>query len=650
MSAPSPVAGSAVSHAPDHPFPERLGAVCTSTATHLSVVAEAESVRVRLRHPGTLETHTHELRPDMKSATSAARVWRTRLEGDWLHWQYAYEIEREGKLLCAIVDPWARLVRGGEGYIHRDDLRVVHRPILRPQDAVIYELHTRDFTRDPSSGAKPAWRGKYPGLSQSGTRLNGTPISTGLDHIVELGVNVVQLMPVHAFALPYDHDYEWGYMPLYFNAPSDAYAAGMEIDAPIREFKALVSALHERGLRVTLDVVYNHTFEKWPDRLRSLMALAPNEYFRFKDDGSPWNGSLCGNEFRSESQFGRRFIIDSVKFWVTEFGIDGFRFDLMGLIDQETMTQLVAELHMIDRSLLIYGEPWTAGSTPIEVNNKGRQRSRGWGVFNDDIRDGLRGEVFRPEEAGFLTAGTNAHRVRIGVLGGVGTNPLPTRVAPPTPSFADVPTETINYIECHDNHTLADRLALTTRNDHAVTSDIRDKMNRMGVLTLMTSQGIPFLHSGQEFGRTKDGEDNTYNLGDAINNIDWSAKERHVQLFTFYREAVRMRREHPMFRLATRAEVVESVRFFDDDLGLHMPTATLGWMVTDPTGQDSWERAVVLLNAGRTPATLPLPEGPWLIWTTDGRFERRRDESARVTIRGVHTLQAHCGAVLYRPR
>jgi len=627
-----------------------LGALCTPGATEFRVVAEADAVRVRLRHPGTLQTRIVTLSPEDPAEREAAQVWRTKVEGDWLHWAYEYEIDRNSHTISGIVDPWARLVRGDRGYIHRDDIRVTPRPPLSPQDAIIYELHTRDFTRDAASGAKPAWRGKYPGLAQSGTRLAGTELTTGLDHILELGVNTVQIMPVHAFAMPYDPDYEWGYMPLYFNAPSEAYAAGVELDAPIREFKALVSALHERGLRVTLDVVYNHTFEKWPDRFRSLMALAPNEYFRFKDNNEPWNGSLCGNEFRSESRFGRQFIIDSVKFWVTEYGIDGYRFDLMGLIDQETMTMLVEELHRIDPTLLIYGEPWSAGPTPIEINNKGKQRSRGWGVFNDDIRDGLRGEVFRPEEAGFLTAGTNGHRVKIGILGGVGSDPLPTRVAPPIASFADQPTETINYIECHDNHTLADRLKLTTRHDHSITNDARDKMNRMGVLALMTSQGIPFLHAGQEFGRTKAGEDNTYNLGDAINNVPWHQKEANTGLFSFYRDAVRLRRDHPMFRLATRAEVVGSVQFFDDDLGLHMPSSTLAWMVTDPTGQDSWHRAVVILNAGRSAVSVPLPEGSWLIWTTDGRFERRRDAAARAAVRGTHTLQAHCGAVLYSPR
>lgn len=626
-------------------LPQPLGVTYAPGGSTFAVFAEARKVRLRLTHPGTRQL----IEADLAELPTEPGVFVVHLEGDWLHWSYAYEIEREGRRLGGIVDPWAVLVRDGVGYIAHDTTEVAPRPALEPIDAIIYELHVRDFTRDPACGVKPEWRGTYLGLAQSGTKLESTTLATGLDHIVELGANVVQLMPVHAFALPYNPEYEWGYMPLYYNAPSDKYAASVEIDAPIREFKRLVSALHQNGLRVTLDVVYNHTFERWPDRLRSLMALAPREYFRFKDDGTPWNGSLCGNEFRSESAQGRRLIVESCLYWVREFGIDGFRFDLMGLIDQETMTVVTRALHAVDPTILVYGEPWAAGLTPIEVNGKGKQRGRGWGVFNDDIRDGLRGEVFKPEDHGFLSSGSNAGRVKIGILGGCGTAPsAPTRVAPPVPSFADAPTETINYIECHDNHTLLDRLQMVLKLDPSVTDEDRDRMSRLGMLALMTSQGIPFLHSGQEFGRTKNGHDNTYDLGDQINNIRWSVKELRASLYAFYREAIRLRKEHPMFRLATAGEVRESVRFLDDDLHLRLPAGTIGFVVVDASGADAWERATVLLNGGRGPVVMPLPEGEWSVWTIDGRFERRKD--VRTTASGSVTLGAHSGAVLYRER
>jgi pullulanase len=232
------------------------------------------------------------------------------------------------------------------------------------------------------------WAGRYLGLTERGTRVPGTQVRTGLDHIVDLGVNVVQLMPVHSFSLPYNPVYEWGYMPNDFNAPHPGYASSVELEAPIRELKQMVSSLHEAGLRVTLDVVYNHTAESWARveggreismKLRNMMALAPRSYYRFTEDGAPWNGSACGNEFASETEIGRHFIRESCRYWVERFGIDGFRFDLMGLIDEETMELVAQDLHAIDPTIMVYGEPWAAGPTPIEVNSKGKQKSRGWG-------------------------------------------------------------------------------------------------------------------------------------------------------------------------------------------------------------------------------------------------------------------------------
>ncbi len=615
-----------------------LGARPGKEGCSFAVFAEAEAVRVRLTHPGTRATVVRE----MERAPGEPGVWVTAIDRDLRGWSYSFELERGGAILADIVDPWARLVRKGRGYVCADETEVTPRPHLDPADAIIYELHVRDFTRDRACGVKPAWRGKYLGLAQPGTRLEGTEIATGLDHIAELGVNTVQLMPVHAFAMPYDPEYEWGYMPLYYNAPEETYASSVELEAPVKEFKRLVSAIHERGMRVTLDVVYNHTAEKWPGRLRSLMALAPREYFRFKDDGEPWDGSACGNEFRSESAQGRRFVVESVLHWVDHFGVDGFRFDLMGLMDVETMEIIAREIHAIDPTILVYGEPWAGGPAGIEITDKGKQRGRGWAVFNDEIRDGLRGSVFDLEDFGFLNGGTDRAQVKSGIVGGVRT-------------FADSPLESINYVECHDNHTLEDRLRLThakarlegrSEGDH-------DRMSRLAVLVLMTSQGIPFLHSGQEFGRTKHGEDNTYNLGDVVNNIRWADKDQNFRRFAFYRDAIAMRRAHPMFRLTSKADVERAVRFFDDDLGIEIPEGTIAFQVKDVTGQDAWERALVLLNGTGEAHEFPLPAlsggEDWTVCTTCGAFDGRLS-GGKMHASGAHRVDAHAGAVLFHPR
>lgn len=609
-----------------------MGADYTPEATTFTAFAEADRLSVRLVHPGTLMEH----RAEMAAVPGQAGVFSVRVPGDWKLWAYSYELERSGRQLVDIVDPWARLVRRGRGFVVPVGVgRVVPRPALRPSRAMIYELHLQDFTRDPACGVRPAWQGKYLGLSQPGTTLDGTRIATGLDHLLDLGVNVVQIMPVHGFAMPYDLEYEWGYMPLHFNTPEEHYVSGTELDAPVTEFRWLVSMLHERGLRVTLDVVYNHTAERPADNLHALMAMAPQAYFRWKEDGTPWNGSGTGNEFRSDSPQGRRFIIDSCKYWVNEFGIDGFRFDLMGLIDRETMTQLTQELHAIDDSLLIYGEPWAGGATPIHVNAKGDQRSRGWGVFSDHFRDALRGEVFDEHDKGYLSSGAGVLKVKPQLFGGIHT-------------FADAPVETINYIECHDNHTLADRLALTTRENDAASPELRERMHKLGMLMLMCSPGIPFMHAGQEWARSKRMEDNSYNLGNEINNLCWREKAERWELYAFHRDAVRMRREHPVFRPETAEQVRQHVKLLDDDLHMGLPEGTIGVLMTDWSGRDPWESVVCLYNGSRVDVALPLPAGSWEVVSTDGAFA---DPGSPLSVAaGSHRLLAHCGAVLVRRR
>jgi pullulanase len=627
-----------------------LGALWGPLSTTFRVFAHADTLRLRLVHPQSLEV----IEREMVKLGLGTDVWECTAPGNLRHWSYSYTLTRGGETLGDIVDPWARLIRGGRGIVHHDETQVTARPKLDPRDAIIYEMHVRDFTRDHTSGVRHDWRGRYPGVTQRGTRYNGTEISTGFDHLLELGVNVLQLMPVHSFSLPYHAEYEWGYMPMDFNAPHEGYAAGIDADAPAREFKRLVSDVHAAGLRVTVDVVYNHTFERWPftpgadtdgkpapARLRSFMALAPTEYFRFGKDGKPSNGSACGNEFRSDSPMGRRFIIESVKYWVYEYGIDGYRFDLMGLIDAETMGMLTKELHAIEPSLLVYGEPWAGGETPIEVNNKGKQRGKGWGVFNDDFRDGLRGEVFKPEESGFLARAEGVEakqiaRVKAGMLGGVTT-------------FADAPLETINYIECHDNHTLRDRLAFSTKNRARVTASERERMNRLGALMLLTSPGIPFIHSGQELGRSKGGHDNTYNLGDEINNIPWALKDANHRLFRFYQEAVALRAAHPMFKPMTREAVVSGVKFLDDDLGLKLPLGVIGCVVTDASGADEWSKAVLLFNGSEARVSVPIPAGKWKSAVDDGSFSTLAPEKRGVTT-GKVEIGPHSGSVLYQER
>ncbi len=644
-----PIPDAAALNQPNAARLPRFGVEYSESGCVFRVHAEADELTLRLVHPGTRELHLVTM-----DRIGEPGVWEGRAAGNLRGWSYSYELVRDGQKLTGILDPWATLVREHAAYIEAEDTAIGPRPALDPKDAVIYELHVRDFTRSRSSGVNSNWAGRYLGLTQPGTRLPGREVRTGLDHIVDLGVNVVQLMPVHSFSLPYNPVYEWGYMPNDFNAPHAGYASSVELEAPIREMKQMVSALHEAGLRVTLDVVYNHTAELWahaeggreyPMRLRNMMALAPRSYYRFKDDGTPWNGSACGNEFASETAIGRHFIRESCRYWVERFGIDGFRFDLMGLIDEETMGLIAADLHAIDPTIMVYGEPWAAAPTPIEVNSKGRQRSRGWGVFNDEMRDALRGQVFDLNDPGFLMSGSDTAKLRPGIRGSI-------------ESFADRATESINYIECHDNHTLVDRLRETaTKLRVEFDEELLLSMSALGIVAVMTAQGVPFVHSGQEFGRSKGGHDNTYNLGDQVNNIDWAVKEKNHRLYRHYREAIGLRSAHPMFRLGDAALVREAVKFLDTDLGIALPAGVVAYEVTDPAlrpGEqreaDTWKRCVVVLNGSAGAADVALPKGSWRAAMQDGEFGRTPAHRKPARVGASVRVPARAAAIVYEER
>ncbi len=544
-----------------------------------------------------------------------------------------------------VIDPYARCVTAydGRGFLVEDKTPLAPRPTFPPSEAVIYELSVRDFTIDPESGVKA--RGKFLGLTEEGTRLEGTP--TGLDHLVDLGVNTVQLMPVTEFASSEAQDqYGWGYDSVHFNTPDGWFASSPHDGSRVRELKQTIDALHRKGLRVTLDMVYNHTMEdRFHNRIYSFEGLVPGYYYRRRPDGSYYNGSGVGNELRTEAPMVRRFLVDSTKMWVQEYGVDGFRFDLMGLIDVDTMTEIARAVHEIDPNVMVYGEPWVADETPITVTAKGTQRGRGFAVFNDDFRDALKGHVFQPYASGFVQTGEKTDEIRQGMLGA--TNPHNPR------SFAASPLETINYVECHDNHTLWDRLLLSTDTSGARTplaspgaasapasEEQRVAMARLAAVAVLTAQGIPFLHSGQEFLRTKQGHENSYNQPDSVNQIEWRRKLEHADTVAYYQGLLQLRREHPMFRLPTAELVEDGVTFMLANEGLVVAA------LHDPDGQDRWSRALVCLN-GRGEATeVNLPPGEWQLMV-DG--ERAGTESLR-PVRGTLHLPGHSAAVLALPK
>ena len=574
----------------------KLGATYTSAATAFAVFAPgATGVHVVIADEieGTRGIVEQEL------TANAHGVWSGKVIGDLKGKFYAYKLDGpDHDPAQEVTDIYATCTQGLHARSLIVDLdetdppgfrQAGHRPLASPTDAIIYEIHVRDLTISPDSGVRH--KGKYLGLTETGTHLpDEEGVSTALDHISEMGVTHVQIMPVQDF---YNQEtgndtYNWGYMPIHFNSPDGWYASSPRGAAKITEFKQVVKAFHDRGIGVIMDVVYNHTAGEAP-----FEQLAPGYYFRMTPEGRFSNGSGCGNEFASECPMARRFILDSVKFWVEEYQVDGFRFDLMGLIDLETMRQIKKELASIHPGVLVYGEPWAAGATPLNpVTNQSQTPGTGVGAFNDHFRDAIKGDR-DGGSPGFIQNGSRRDRIINGLKGAID-------------DWARDPVDTINYFEAHDNLTAWDKLLQSAPGTTAL---VRRRMMRFGALLLFTSQGTIFVHSGQEMCRTKGGSDNSYNLPDNVNQIEWRREVTFADVVAYHEGLIALRRAHPALRLATAAEVQKRVSFppSPNDRSIVYRIDAAG--VTDePAGE-----LLVLLNGADQPTSFELPDGDWSI-------------------------------------
>ncbi len=562
---------------------------------------------------------------EYKMKYSQHGIWEYSVSGDLQNKYYTLKAEGPDKRFNAsreLIDPYSKCntAYNGRGMIIDDKTPVTARPEFDISQAMIYELHIRDIDIDNNSGVKN--KGKYIGLTETGTTIPGKPdIKTALDHIVELGVNVVQIMPFQQFEhVESRDDYNWGYMPVHFNSPDGWFATDRLSAKRVEEVKRMIDALHKKGIKVIMDVVYNHTAENDAGHVFSFNGLVPGYYYRLKDDGTLWNGSGTGNEFRSEAPMARKFLLDSLKYWVTEYKVDGFRFDLLGLIDLKTVEDAAKELHAIDPDIFIYGEPWAAGNTQAKITGKGSQKGKGFSVFNDNFRNAFKGSVFGTEK-GYVQNGSYLGAMKKGIIGSI-------------TDFTDSPTETINYIECHDNHTFWDRLLLTTKGDNAITDADRIAMDKLGAAILFTSQGVPFIQAGQEFLRTKGGEENSYNKPDSVNEINWQEKIDHADVFKYYQGLIQIRKNHPLFRFKTKQDVLDNVKFLDDDLKLSLPDNCLGYKITKGNSGDSWNEVVVLANPNPQKMILPIPEGNWIVVANAEEAGDRPVRSGTATIKG----------------
>jgi len=538
-------------------------------------------------------------------------TWTLTVNGDLQGQFYTYRV-RIGQQWNEAVDPYARAVgvNGDRGAII--DMRTTDPewwsedkpPLDDPVDAVIYELHLRDLSIHPASGILN--KSKYLGLAEAGTR-GPQGIPTGLDYIADLGVTHIQLLPIYDYAtesvdetkLDQPH-YNWGYDPKNYNVPEGSYATDPYVPGVrIKELKTLIQTLHDRGIRVIMDVVYNHVYDGY--RV-NFTKLVPGYYLRYKPDGSFSNGSGCGNDCATERRMMSRFIVDSVLYWAKEYHIDGFRFDLMGLMDIGTINEVRRRLDEIDCSILTLGEGWVM-ETELPAEQRANQGHAnlmpGVGHFNDGFRNAIKGNIFLHDQRGFIGGGVGFERnIMAGIAGGI-------VYEPGLGQFAQDPQQCLNFVECHDNHTLWDKIILCSNGD---TDEQRRAMHRLASAIILTSQGIPFLHAGQEFMRTKNGVENSYKSPVEINWLDWEQCANHGESVAYMKKLIALRKAHPAFRLRSGDEIRDRLVFEK------APAHSVAYTLRNHAGGDPARHLYVLYNANPEEISLALPElGEWKV-------------------------------------
>ena len=500
------------------------------------------------------------------------------------------------------------------------------RPVIQsPADLVIYEMHWRDFSIDVSSGLKN--KGKFLALTEP----------KAIEHLKNLGVNAVHILPSFDYASVDETkldtpQYNWGYDPKNYNVPEGSYSTDPYNPVTrIKEFKQMVQALHKAGIRVILDVVYNHTFNIDHSNFQ---LTYPDMYYRKTADGKYSDGSGCGNETASEKPLMREFMLESVKYWIDEYHIDGFRFDLMGVHDIETMQQIRAEVNKIDPSIYIYGEGWSAGSCAYPVDKlamkANAQQLNGIGAFSDDMRDALRGP-FSDDHKGALLAGIPGEEesLKFGIVGGIAHPQVDmTKVNYDKKPWTNNPTEQISYVSCHDDMCLVDRLkasipSLTDKNipEKERTAELI-RIDQLAQTAVFTSQGVPFILSGEEMLRDKKGIHNSYNSPDSINHLDWNNLQRYPQLFTYYKNLIQLRKNHPAFRLATGDKVRQHLEFLPAVNSKDVKQDCLvGFLLKDLQEIDAWKTIVVIYNFNKEAKEMAIPEGNYTIACCNGAID-----------------------------
>ena len=612
-------------------YPVRSGSLTemeyTPAATQFTLWAPtADEVRLMLFEAGD-GGHAYET---ISMEPSEEGTWKTKVEKDLMGKFYTFNVKINDKWLgdtpginakavgvngkrAAIIDMKST---DPEGWA--DDKRPA---LASPADVILYEMHHRDMSIEPSSGIEH--KGKFLALTEQGT-VSPDKLATGIDHLKELGVTHVHLLPSYDYASVDEtkldeNKYNWGYDPQNYNVPDGSYSTDpYKPDVRIREFKQMVQALHKAGIRVVLDVVYNHTFNTSDSNFE---RTVPGYFYRQRPDGTYADGSACGNETASNRPMMRKYMIESVLHWINEYHIDGFRFDLMGIHDIETMNEIRAAIDKIDPSIFMYGEGWAASSPQLEADKLAMkanvEKMPRIAAFSDEMRDGLRGGWDDDTKGAFLV-GEPGHEmsIKFGVVGAI-EHPqvISDSVNYSKKPWALQPTQMISYVSCHDDMCLADRLKATMPD--ASVEELA-ALQKLAETFVFTSQGVPFIFAGDEMMRDKKGVHNSYNSPDSINTIDWKNKTVHKDVFEYVKGLIAMRKAHPAFRMGDADMVRRQLEFLPVK-----NTNVVAFILKDNANGDSWKNIIVALNSRAEPVKLDIPSGKYTVICKDGKINMK---------------------------
>ncbi len=536
-------------------------------------------------------------------------LWQAEVKGDLLGQFYTFDIgrgETPGVFAKAVGTNGQRGAIVQMSATNPNKWDADKRPITRSfADLVIYELHHRDFSIAREDAKN---KGKFLALTEP----------WAISHLRTLGVNAVHILPSYDFGSVDETrldtpQYNWGYDPVNYNVPEGSYSTDpTQPDVRIREFKQMVQALHKAGISVILDVVYNHTFDIDHSNFQ---RTYPDYYYRKNADGSYSNGSGCGNETASERPMMRKFMIESVKYWINEYHIDGFRFDLMGVHDIQTMNEIRKAVDEIDPSIFIYGEGWSAGSCALPYEQLAAKahvpQMPGIAAFSDEIRDALRGPFSDDTKGGFLAGVPDCEEsVKFGIAGAIAHPQIDMKkVNYSQQPWALEPTQMISYVSCHDDMCLVDRLRASVP---GITQDELIRLDLLAQTAVFTSQGVPFMLCGEELLRDKKGVHNSYNSPDDINHIDWTNKMHYPMVFDYYQQLIALRKSHPAFRLGNADLVKKHLEFLD------APKQVVAYRLKNYAGRDRWRNIIVVLNASKKAETVSIPKGKYTVVCANG--------------------------------